>query len=166
MAKKVYCKLDEYNNVVEAVRGEGIVLDKSENWVDATDLPDAHSLTEVYHQKRVKVFPQIRKASGKKTKVNRYMKPDFKLTIDKRRISANGEDCAVLKIESLQDITWVYPIKLQVNGQIHEVKVGEEIQITSAVNQRIGIACIDPDVKVVPKVVFVQAHGAKGKEKS
>ena len=164
MAKKVYCKVNEYNDVIEAVRGEDVVMDKSEDWLEVTDVEDSHALTEMHHQKRVKVFPQIRKASGEKIKAKRYMKPDFKLTVDKRKISANGEDCAVLKLESLQEIEWPYPVKLQVNGQVHEVMVGEEIQITSDVNQRIGVACVDPDIKVVPKALFVQATGGKPRE--
>jgi hypothetical protein len=42
--------------------------------------------------------------------------------------------------------------------------VGEEIKITSAVNQRIGIKNVDPDVNIRPKVQFIQATGGKPKK--
>jgi hypothetical protein len=53
-----------------------------------------------------------------------------------------------------------------VNGQIHEVKAGEEIRITSDVNQRIGVTCADPDIKLVPKTIFIQAHGREEKDET
>ena len=166
MARRIYCIIDDDNNVIESVRGDGIVLDKNENWIDVTELPEAHTLTEVHTQKRVKVFPGMRKASGKKKPTTMYRKPDFKLKVDKSKIRANGEDAAILELESLQGITYSYPIKLQVNGQIHEVKAGEEIRITSDVNQRIGVTCADPDIKLVPKTIFIQAHGREEKDET
>jgi len=159
MSRKVYCVVDEYNNVIDAIRGEGIVLTDDELWEDVSHIDNATNLTEGHFQRSVKVFKEERHDNGRKKPAVMMLKPDFKMKVNKVRIMADGKDAAIVIIESVDEVIYDKPIKLYVNGVYVEVEVGEELSITSNINQRIGIQGVDPNIRIVPKTIFIQATG-------
>jgi hypothetical protein len=163
VSKKVYALIDEHDNVIEAVRGDGVIINPEEGWIDVSDEPRAHELTEVRMQRRCKVRPGFRMASGHKKKPKMELKPNMRFKVKNRHIKADGEDAAIVVVEPTEETEHNNPIRLMVNGKSCTVMPNEELKITSAVPQRIGVRDDDPDVVIKPRAFFVQASTKGGK---
>jgi hypothetical protein len=157
MAGKVYVQVDEYNNVIDCIRGEGFSFPEGENWVDITDEEEATDLTIPHVQRRTKVIKGLRKSRGTKKKNTIQKKPELRMKANSYHIKAGAEEGSIIRIDIVEDKRYERPIKLQINGETHTVMTEEDLNITAGKPMRIGIKCIDPDVMISPRVIFIQA---------
>lgn len=157
--KKVYCQTDSEGNVIDVIRGDGIILSDDEQWEDITNIPNAINATEPELQRKLKVTKKLRRPDGKFEK-NRERKLEYKsrlkLIVSPTVIKADGRDIATIKLELVSG-EYKKEVKIIVNGRETGLSIGEELIVTSDVVQRIGIKVIDKNVTISPSVAYVQA---------
>jgi hypothetical protein len=98
---KVYVKTDAHDNVIECVRGTGIVLlDDDPGWIDATDVHRASEMTIPNRQRATKLKKGGRKADGTRFKPKLAERFEVQMRVSHRHIKADGEDEAILTLSA------------------------------------------------------------------